>query len=86
MAESTIFSELCDALQEATSLDRLESRGTARIAIKQAGLIVASLTREQALVLLDKVLPAELAALPRRLCQPRQGSSLRRCLQPAQSR
>lgn len=60
MAESTAFSFVTEALERETSLDRLESRGTVRLALKQAGLDASSVTADQMQVVLRKILPAEL--------------------------
>jgi hypothetical protein len=47
-------------LEAATELNRLEARGTLRIALKAAGLDAGALTLAQLRVVLDKVLPGEL--------------------------
>lgn len=60
MAESNAFSVTCDALEGETSLDRLEARGTVRIALKQAGLDAASVTPHQMSVVLSEILAKEL--------------------------
>jgi hypothetical protein len=60
MASSTAFEWICRALENLTSLDRLEARGTVRIALKQAGLEATSVTGEQLAVVLTRVLPGEL--------------------------
>lgn len=62
MADSEAFSVLCDALETASSLDRLEARGTVRLALKQAGLEARGVTASQLGVVVDKILPAELKA------------------------
>ena len=62
MADSNAFSFLCDELEQASNLDRLEARGTVRLALKQAGLAAASVTSGQLAVVLDKILPDELQA------------------------
>jgi hypothetical protein len=61
MADST-FDWVCQELEAATGLDRLAARGTVRLALKTAGLEPAALTPEQAGVVLERVLPAELGA------------------------
>ena len=43
-------------------MNRLEARGTVRLALRQAGLDVTAVTGEQMSVVLAKVMPAELAA------------------------
>jgi hypothetical protein len=55
-----IFDLAAELLEQRTSLDRLEARGTLRIALKSAGLDVASLTAEQLAVVFEKILPGEL--------------------------
>jgi hypothetical protein len=60
--DSAAFDWLCTELESKSSLDRLEARGTVRIALKQSGLDVRSLTGDQVKVVIDKVLPGELAA------------------------
>ena len=60
MADSATFEWVCNELEQRTSLDRLEARGTVRLALKQAGLEPRSVTTEQMKVVLEKVLPSEL--------------------------
>ena len=60
MADSPAFAWVCSELENRTSLDRLEARGTVRLALKQAGLESRSVTAEQVRVVIEKVLPAEL--------------------------
>jgi len=62
MADAPAFDWVCSELERRTSLDRLEARGTVRLALKQAGLDSRSLTPEQLEVVLEKVMPGELAA------------------------
>jgi hypothetical protein len=62
MADSAVFECVCELLERASSLDRLESRGTVRLALKQSGLAARSVTALQMTVVLEKVLPEELAA------------------------
>lgn len=62
MADSDAFHWLCCELEHATSLNTLESRGTVRIALKQAGLDATTVAREQVEVVLEKVVPNELEA------------------------
>ena len=57
---SDLFDFVSDQLEAQTELDRLQARGTLRIALKGAGLDARTLNREQLLVILDRVLPAEL--------------------------
>jgi broad specificity phosphatase PhoE len=60
MANSAAFGWLCDQLEAATSMSRLESRGTARLALKAAGLDPATLSPPQVEVILRRILPGEL--------------------------
>jgi hypothetical protein len=60
MADAPAFDWVCSELEQQTSLDRLEARGTVRIALKEAGLDARSLTPDQMKVVLDKLLPKEL--------------------------
>ncbi len=62
MADAAAFEWLCNELERASSLDRLETRGTVRLALKQAGLEARSVTPDQMKVVLEKVLPIELEA------------------------
>lgn len=60
MAESNAFTSLCENLESTSSLDRLEARGTVRLALKQSGLEANSVTASQLAVVVDKILPEEL--------------------------
>jgi hypothetical protein len=57
----TLFEFVSGKLEEATSLDRLEARGTVRLGLKAAGLDPCSVTKQQMEVMLQKVLPSELS-------------------------
>ena len=61
MADSPTFDWICSELERRTNLDRLEARGTIRLALKGAGLEARSLTAEQMKVVLERLLPGELA-------------------------
>jgi len=61
LADESTFDFLCGELERASSLDRLEARGTVRIATKQAGLDPHSATPQEFAVVIEKVLPPELA-------------------------
>jgi hypothetical protein len=61
MADSPAFDWLCRELEAISSLDRLEARGTVRIALKQAGLEARNVTPDQLEVVARKILPGELA-------------------------
>ena len=67
MAE-TLFEFVAVKLEEATSLDKLEARGTVRLGLKAAGLDPRDVTRQQMEVMLQKVLPGELST--RGITQP----------------
>lgn len=56
----TIFDFVAEKLEQATDFDKLEARGTVRLALKQSGLDAKSTTRDQMTVVLQKVLPGEL--------------------------
>jgi len=60
MADSTAFDCLCATLEEGSSLERLEARGTVRLALKQAGLDARTVTPDQLCVVVEKLLPGEL--------------------------
>ena len=60
MADSAVFDFTCELLERETSLDRLEARGTVRIALKQAGLEARGVSRQQMIVIAQKLLPGEL--------------------------
>lgn len=62
MADAPTFEWVCEELERSSALDRLEARGTVRLALKQAGLEVRSVTPEQMSVVIERVLPAELSA------------------------
>lgn len=62
MADSPVFDLVCDELEKNSSLDRLQSRGTVRLALKAAGLKSHSVAPEQMAAVLEKVMPGELAA------------------------
>jgi len=62
MADSEVFEQVCGELERATSLNRLEVRGTVRIALRDAGLDSRSVRPDQMTVVLQKVLPAALAS------------------------
>jgi hypothetical protein len=60
MADSAAFDHACDMLEAETSLERLEARGTVRIALKEAGLNAKSVSPDQLAVVVEKLLPREL--------------------------
>lgn len=62
MADASVFDWVCERLEEATCLDRLEARGTLRIALKAAGLEARTATRDHMRAVLTRLLPAELGS------------------------
>lgn len=62
MADSPAFTALAAELERCSNLDRLEARGTVRIALKAAGLEPSSVGKRELLVVVDKLLFAELDA------------------------
>jgi hypothetical protein len=60
MAGSASFEWLCAAVEEGTTFERLEARGTVRIALKEAGLEPRVVTPEDLRVVVQKILPREL--------------------------
>jgi len=63
MPDSPAFALVCDHLERATSLARPAARGTVRLALREAGFDPDSVTPAQMMVVIEKVLPAELRAL-----------------------
>ena len=61
MADTRAFNFVCEQLEAGTSLDRLEARGTVRLALKQAGLEARSVTPDQMAVVVARILPEELS-------------------------
>jgi hypothetical protein len=55
-----LFDFAAERLEHHTSLDRLEARGTLRIALKMAGLMANSVTTAQLCVVFEKVMSDEL--------------------------
>ena len=53
MADS-IFDLVAEKLEECTALEKLEARGTVRIALSEAGLDARSVTRHQMAVMLER--------------------------------
>jgi hypothetical protein len=62
MADSPAFEAACVSLETAGSLNRLEARGTVRLALKQAGLDAKCVTARELVTVVQRVLPAQLAA------------------------
>lgn len=55
-----LFNFVADLLEQCTPLDRLESRGTLRLVLKDSGLEPRTVTRRQFCVILSSVVPREL--------------------------
>jgi hypothetical protein len=62
MADSVAFERVCEVLERDTSLDRLEARGTVRLALKAAGLDARNVAPDQMAVVAANLLPHELEA------------------------
>ena len=58
----SLFEFIAAKIEGRTGLDKLEARGTLRIALKEAGLDSRGVTTEQMSVMLQKTMPAELVA------------------------
>lgn len=73
MKKSSEFDLICEKLEALTSFNRLEARGTLRIALKESGLDVKTLRADQLGVVLERVLPQHLrdrgVEEPERICQ-----------------
>lgn len=59
---SPLFDVAAEQLEHHSSLDRLQARGTLRLALKQAGLDPRAVTPGQLRVLCEEMLPGELEA------------------------
>ena len=70
---AAIFDLIAEKLEERTSLEKLEARGTVRLALKESGLDPRGVTAAEMRVVLDRVMPAELrtrgVADPDRICE-----------------
>ncbi len=60
MTDSAAFDLVCQYLEAQSSLDRLEARGTVRLALKEAGLDARSVSPDEMKVIVQRVLPKEL--------------------------
>jgi hypothetical protein len=58
--QTNLFDCAAEQLEQSTDLDRLEARGTLRLAIKQAGLDSKTLSLPELGVVFEKVMPGEL--------------------------
>jgi hypothetical protein len=61
VSEAAPFDWLCSELEARTELSLLEVRGTVRLALKASGLDAATVRGEELAVVLERVLPRELA-------------------------
>jgi len=57
---NTLFDVAAESLERHTSFNRLEARGTLRIALKAAGLEPGSAAAQQLQVVFEKLMPGEL--------------------------
>ncbi len=62
MSESRAFDHVCETLEGRTPLNRLEARGTVRLALKEAGLEPSSVSARQLSVVVERIMPGELLA------------------------
>ena len=70
---ASIFELAAEELERRTDLAKLEARGTVRLSLKQAGLDVRTVTAEQMIVMLQKVMPEEMRSRgveqPEQICE-----------------
>jgi hypothetical protein len=70
---ASIFELVADELEGRTDLAKLEARGTVRLALKEAGLDARTVTAEQMIVMLQKVMPGEMRSRgveqPEQICE-----------------
>ena len=70
---ASIFELVADELERRTDLAKLEARGTVRLALKEAGLDARTVTSEQMIVMLQKVMPDEMRSRgvekPEQVCE-----------------
>jgi hypothetical protein len=59
---TTLFDIAAERLEESTDMDRLAARGTLRLAVKEAGLDLQSLSLAQLRAVFEKLMPRELEA------------------------
>jgi len=59
---TTLFDIAAERLEGSSQMDRLEARGTLRLAVKEAGLDVQNLTIPQLQAVFEKLMPKELEA------------------------
>jgi hypothetical protein len=61
MADSKAFDYACDEIERGSSLQRLEARGTVRLALKQAGLEPRTVSGLQMSAVMSQLMPKELS-------------------------
>ena len=59
---SAIFDFVAEEIERQTELEKLEARGTVRLALKEAGFNASGITTEQMAVVLERVMPGELTS------------------------
>jgi hypothetical protein len=59
---SAIFDFVAAEIERQTELEKLEARGTVRLALKEAGFNPSGITTEQMAVVLERVMPGELVS------------------------
>ena len=59
---TTLFDIAAEKLEESSGMDRLETRGTLRLAVKEAGLSIQNLTIPELQAVFEKLMPKELEA------------------------
>lgn len=57
MSDQSVFDLVSEKIEESTPLNRLESRGTLRIALKDAGFDAKAVSASQLVVVIQKLLP-----------------------------
>lgn len=57
-----LFDIAAEKLEDSTDMDRLEARGTLRLALKEAGLDVKQVTLTELQVVFERLMPKELTA------------------------
>lgn len=62
MADAAAFDLVAERLERSTSLDRLEARGTLRLALKSAGFDSRSIRIDELRAVVECVVPQELVA------------------------
>ncbi|MFQ5417182.1 MAG: hypothetical protein ACE5FL_09075 [Myxococcota bacterium] len=58
----TVFDVVSEGIEQRTDLAKLEARGTVRLALKQAGIDADTISPDDMVVVLEKLMPRELDA------------------------